>query len=154
AGDADREQDDRGVDDVPAVTAPVPRHERAERGRPRAAREAAAGTRSARELERDRGEDEDRERVGDQAGPRGAGAEGDEDDAGRDGEERRSEEGVPERAQRGSAPGDERSDPHQQEQGKPEDAKEEVVVRARNRHGLAAYRLGEEREGDAPEDRQ
>src|SRR5205807_5817807 len=51
-------------------------------------------------------------------------------------------------------PGDQRPDPHQEQQRQPERSQEEVVIGTPDRHGLTPDRLGDEREGDSPEDRQ
>ena len=61
---------------------------------------------------------------------------------------------FPEPAKRGSAPGDERPDAHQQEERQAEDAKEEVVVRAAHHDRCPSHGLREDRPGDPPEDGQ
>ena len=81
AGDPDREQDDRDVDDVAAVAAPVAADQRGERAGPRLARERLARLRAADELEPDRGEHERREGVRDQSRDRRAGPEDEQHDA-------------------------------------------------------------------------
>ena len=154
AGDADREQHDRGVDDVSAVASPVPPDEAAEGRRDALARERAPRGRPADELEADRREHERREGVRDQPGDRRAGAEQDQDGTGRERDPGGPGEDAREPAQRGAAPGDERPDPHQQEQRQPEDAQEEVVVGPPDDDRLAAHGLGEDRPCGAPEDRQ
>jgi hypothetical protein len=154
AGDAEREQHDGGVDHIAAVAAPVAADERGECRRPGLLRETPPGLRPARELEHDRGEHERAEAVRDQPGERRSGAEGEQACPYRECYARRPGEGAPERSHRRAPPGDERADPHQQQQRQPEHAQEEVVVRPADRDRLAAHRLGEQRIGDAPEHRQ
>ena len=153
ARDADREQHDREVDDVAAVAAPVARHERAERVEPASsAPSALPRPRPADELDHDRREREDRERVRRRApgrsSPRPARA------ARRPSTTATAngiDEARPSARSEVAPPGDERPDPHQQEQRQPEDAQEEVVVGRPDRHRLAAHGLGEQRERDPPE---
>ena len=76
------------------------------------------------------------------------------DDADREGDAGRPCERRAEAPQRRAAPGDERPDPHQQEQRQAEGAKEEVVVAGTEDPLLAEDRLVQDRIGDAPEDRQ
>src|SRR5207302_2506943 len=121
---ADREEHDRGVDDVAAVSSPVARDEAREGVEPALAR-GPARPRSLDELLDDAGEDEDGERVRDEsrdARPRSAGAERDARDDRRD---ERPADGAPDAADGAPPPGDERPDPHQQEQRQPEGAQEE-----------------------------
>ena len=66
---ADHEQDDRRVDDVAAVAAPVPPDEARRTRRARSPTDRLPRARAARELEHDRREHERRERVADRARP-------------------------------------------------------------------------------------
>ena len=145
AGDADGEHEDGGVHDVPAVAAAILTDQ---------AEERACRAGAAYKLEHDRARDERGERVRQETRGRGVEAEADQYAARDDRDRERNEEGLPERAQRCPAPGDERADPHQQEKRQPEAVQEEVVVRLRDRTRLAAHRLRKQRIHHAPQDRQ
>ena len=116
--------------------------------------QGAGGACTTPELERDRHGHERGERVREQAGGRRAQAERDQRDTGDDRRRERQEKHLAERAQRRPAPGDERPDPHQQEERQTEAVQEEVVVRLRDRPRLAAHSLRQQWVHDAPEDRQ
>ena len=131
--------------DVPAVAAAVARHE---------ARERAGGAAPADEFEHDRGGDESGEGVREQARRRAAEAESEEHDSSCDRHGRRHDEGLPERPERRAPPGDERADPHQEQERQPEAVQKEVVVRLRNRARLAVHGLRQQRIHHAPEDRE
>ena len=98
AGDPDREQHDRGVDDVAAVAAPVAADERVEGAEPGPLAERLARSRAAHELFDDRREHEDGERVCDEPGDVRAGAEHDQHDARDERRDRRPDQALPDRA--------------------------------------------------------
>ena len=119
--------------------------------------ELAASARRApvpAELEHDRREHERRERVRDQAGHRGAGAEREEHDTGRRWRRRRGRKVV------ASARSDARRQaisgpiPISRSSGSPKIAQEEVVVRAADTTASPRTASESDRPGDPPEDRQ
>ena len=145
ARNADGEQQHGCMDEVAPVAAAVSPDEPEKRpGR--------AG--AAHELVHDRCQDERREGVGEQ--PRRGRAEAgcDQGDAGHGGDSEWNEEHAAKCPKRRPPPGDERADPHQQQERQPEAVQEEVVVGLRHGTRLAAQRLGEEWIRHAPEDGQ
>src|SRR5436190_304150 len=153
-GDSDGEQDDRGMNDIAPVPPAVTGDERRERPRPRRVRQRLSRARPPGELDRDRRDHERREGVRQESRDGAPRAEEDQGHAGDERRDRRPAERGHEAPRRRPSPGDERADPHQQQERQPEDPKEEVVVRAPEDDRLAADRLREERVHDAPEDRQ